>query len=208
VDERTGKPKALRPETALELAREEVVRLRKLGLLHGREIQFDLITDWYLMAWDAFRAEQFPADEARKLAIALGLNVEDDLVGRRVLRKKGKNVQLMQPQERRSKNLVNPDATAFATWLDALHTALLVYKEDGGPACDAFLKRTGLRTDTTFKAVVEAMVNAVPRTRIKGKYVRPEADALEKLRAAFFEDIEVPVDPEEQQIEQLVLDLK
>ncbi|MBN1815151.1 MAG: DUF1156 domain-containing protein, partial [Anaerolineae bacterium] len=65
VDERTGEPKPLRPETALDLAREEVIRLRKRGLLLGREVQFDPTTDWYLMAWDAFKAVEFPADEAR-----------------------------------------------------------------------------------------------------------------------------------------------
>jgi len=38
VDERTDQPKPLRPETALDLAREEVIRLRKRGLLLGREV--------------------------------------------------------------------------------------------------------------------------------------------------------------------------
>ncbi len=69
IDERTGEP-TLKPEIALDLAREVVVDLRRQGLLLGRAVQFDPVTDWYLMAWDAFRAEKFPADEARKLAIA------------------------------------------------------------------------------------------------------------------------------------------
>jgi putative DNA methylase len=42
VDPKTGLPRLLRPETALDLAREEVVRLRKQGLLLGRpEADFD-----------------------------------------------------------------------------------------------------------------------------------------------------------------------
>ena len=52
-DEKTGEPKALRPDVALDLARAEVVELRKRGLL-GRDTRFDPVTDWYLMAWDAF----------------------------------------------------------------------------------------------------------------------------------------------------------
>ena len=36
VDPKTGQPQPLRPETALDLAREEVVRLRKEGLLAGK----------------------------------------------------------------------------------------------------------------------------------------------------------------------------
>jgi putative DNA methylase len=196
VDEHTGQPKPLRPETALDLARQEVIALRKRGLLLGREIQFDEVTDWYLMAWDAFRAEQFPADEARKLAIALGLDVERDLVAWRVVGKKGSDVILLQPKNRRVRGKVDPEADHFDTWLDAAHTAMLVYDEDGAMACEAFLKRAGLMTDSTFKACLQAMINAIPRTKVKGKFVRPEADLLDKLRSAFFEKLEVPAEAE------------
>lgn len=208
VDERTGQPRPLRPETALDLAREEVIRLRKRGLLLGREVQFDPATDWVLMAWDAFRAERFPADEARKLAIALGLDVEGDLVARRVVSKKGSDVVLLPPKQRRGRGKADPDAEHFGTWLDAAHTAMLVYAEDGAPACEAFLKRAGLRNDGTFKACLQALINAVPRTKIKGKFVRPEAEVLDRLRLAFFEELEVPAAEEpEARVEQLPLDM-
>ena len=203
VDERTHQPKALRPETALDLAREEVIALRKRGLLLGRDVQFDPITDWYLMAWDAFQAETFPADEARKLALALGLDVERDLVAQRVISKSGSDVTLLQPKQRRVRGKVDPEAQGFDVWLDAVHTALLVYAEDGAAACELFLKKTGLRTDSTFKAALQAFLNAVPRSKVKGKYVRPEAAALEGLRAAFYEELEVPAE-EEPAAEQLV----
>jgi len=208
VDERTGEPKPLRPETALDLAREEVIRLRKRGLLLGREVQFDPTTDWYLMAWDAFKAVEFPADEARKLALALGLEMESDLVAHRVVGKKGSDVILLPPKQRRARGRVNPEADTFDTWLDAVHTAMLVYEEDGAPACETFLKRAGLRNDGTFKACLQAMLNAVPRTRIKGKFVRPEAKVLDSLRLAFFEELAAPAEEEpEARVEQLPLDM-
>ncbi|MBN1876002.1 MAG: DUF1156 domain-containing protein, partial [Anaerolineae bacterium] len=211
VDAQTGQPKPLRPETALDLAREEVVALRKRGLLLGRDITFDPITDWALMAWDAFRAGQFPADEARKLALALGLDVERDLVAGRVITKKGSDVVLLRPEQRRGHGRVDPELGSgdeggarrpYATWLDAVHTALLVYTEDGATACEGFLKRTGLRTDGTFKAAVQAFLNAVPRTRARGKFVRPEAAALDALRTAFFEDLSVTEDVEKPEMVQ------
>jgi len=196
VDERTGEPKPLRPETALDLAREEVIRLRKRGLLGGREVQFDPTTDWYLMAWDAFRAERFPADEARKLALGLGLDVEHDLVTQRVVSKKGSDVILLPPKQRRGRGKADPDAVHFNTWLDAVHTAMLVYAEDGARACETFLKQAGLRNDGTFKACLQALINAIPRTQIKGKFVRPEAEVLDRLRLAFFEELEAPAEKE------------
>ncbi len=197
VDERTGQPKALRPETALDLAREEVIALRKRGLLLGRDVQFDPVTDWALMAWDAFQAETFPADEARKLALALGLDVERDLVAQRVISKSGSDVTMLQPKQRRVRGKVDPEAKHYDTWLDAIHTVLLVYAEDGAAACEAFLKKSGLRTDGAFKAALQAFINAVPRNKIKGKFVRPEAAALDGIRATFFEELEVPAEEEE-----------
>ena len=197
VDEKTGQPKPLRPETALDLAREEVIALRKRGLLLGREVQFDPITDWYLMAWDAFRAQEFPADEARKLAIALGLDVEADLVRRkRVISKKGSYVLLQEPKQRRRRGLADPEAVVFDTMLDAVHAAMLIYQEDGTRACETFLKNTRLLNDGTFKACLQALLNAIPRTKIEDKFVRVEAELLDNMRLAFFEDLEVPPDEE------------
>ena len=197
VDEATGEPLPLRPETALDLAREEVVALRRKGLLLGQEVEFDPVTDWYLMAWDTFKAAQFPADEARKLAIALGLDVERDLVQRkRVIAKKGRFVVLQEPKQRRRRGLADPEAVVFETQLDAAQAAMLIYQEDGANACQTFLKGIGLLTDSTFMACLQAMINAIPRTQVKGEFVRPEADALDRLRLAFFEDLQVPAEEE------------
>ena len=194
-DEKTGEPKPLRPDVALDLARREVVELRKRRLL-GRETRFDPVTDWYLMAWDAFRAVAFPADEARKLALALGLDLERDLVTRRrLLRKKGATVELLSPSHRRGPHRVDPDSDAFEIWIDAAHTAMLLYRDEGAAVTEAFLKRASLLHDPTFKSLLQALVNAVPRVRKDGKLVRPEARSLDGLRLAFFEDLDPPPDP-------------
>jgi len=189
VDAKTGQPKPLRPEIALDLAREEVVRLRKQGLLAGREVQFDSVTDWYLMAWDAYAAEQFPYDEARKLAIALGVDLDHDLMRiKRLAQKKGEYIIMQTPVARRKTGMVDDESTSFTHWIDAAHTAMMIYSEDGAGACDLFLQKSGLKRDTTFKALLQTMINAIPRSRIKGKFVRPEAEVLENMRLAFFSD--------------------
>jgi hypothetical protein len=41
------------------------------------------------------------------------------------------------------------------------------------------------------------MINAIPRTRVKNTFVRPEADVLDRLRLAFYAD-ELTVPPEEE----------
>jgi hypothetical protein len=73
---------------------------------------------------------------------------------------------------------------------------MMVYDEDGARACEVFLKRTGLISDSTFKMAVQALLNTIPRTKIKGRFVRPEAQTLDDLRLKFFDDLEAP--PEEE----------
>ena len=196
VDER-GNPRLLRPEVALDVARTEVVALRKQNLLLGRTVQFDRATDWYLMAWDAFGAVEFPADEARKLALALDIDLEQDVIAQsRLVTKKQSSVMIQEPAARRRRGMVDPDQTHFDRWLDAAHTAMLLYSEDGAAACKRFLERAGLLMDGTFRALLQALINTIPRTRIKGKFARPEAECLDALRLAFFDDLVVPAEAE------------
>jgi adenine-specific DNA methylase len=193
-----GDPIPLKPGDALDLGRQEVVNLRKQGLLLGRAVEFDPMTDWYLMAWDAFRAQQFPADEARKLAIALGRDLEVDIVkGKRLVIKKGANVTLTQPKDRRKKGMVDPEAESFSHLIDALHTIMLVYDEEGSKACQVIVDKHGLRNDARFKALVEGAMRAIPTTRGKDKkFLRPEIETLENLRLLFWADLPAPKEEE------------
>ena len=203
TDPKTGDPIPLLPGEALDLARSEVVNLRKQGLLLGRSVEFDPVTDWYLMAWDAFRAQEFPADEARKLALALGLDLEANLIrDKRLVSKKGKNVTLALPSARRRKGMVDPDAEAFPHLIDALHTAMMVYEEDGSKACQVFIDRLGLRNDSRIKALVQAAMQAIPSARGKdGKFLRPEMTILDALRLLVWEDLPAPPEEEIPKIE-------
>lgn len=198
TDPKTGDPLPLQPGEALDLARQEVVNLRKQGLLLGRSVEFDPVTDWYLLAWDAFRAQEFPADEARRLALALGLDLEANLVKvKRLVTKKGKNVTLSLPSARRKKGMVDPEAESHTHLIDALHTAMMVYEEDGSRACQVFVDRHGLRNDVHIKALVQAAMQAIPTTRGKdGQFLRPEMASLDAMRLLFWDDLPAP--PEEE----------
>lgn len=203
TDPKSGDPLPLKPGEALDLARQEVVNLRKRGLLLGRAVEFDPVTDWYLLAWDAFRAQEFPADEARKLALALGLDLEKDLVrDKRLVGKKSASVVLNLPAGGRKKGMVDPDAQGFPHLIDALHTAMMICDEEGSKACQVFFDRQGLRTDSRIKALVQAMMEAIPTTRDKaGKFLRPEMTTLDALRVLFWDDLPAPKEEEPPKIE-------
>lgn len=134
MDPKTGEPRPLRPEEALKLAREEVASLRRRGLLLGRQIEFDPVTDWYVLAWDAFGAEA-PFDDARKLGLALGVDVQADLLPLRIVTKKGgkkdSTIVIQSPRLRRKPGLADPEQDTYGRLVDAAHALMLVVLDDG-----------------------------------------------------------------------------
>ena len=194
ADPATGEPVPLCPEEALDLARKEVAGLRLRGIALGRPVRFDPVTEWYLLAWDAFRAVSFPYDEARKLAFSLGLDLDGELRKIKIVTKKASAVVLQEPKDRRRPGLADPEGDDFERLIDAVHAMMNAYLEDGVKGAEAFLKRTGLGARPEFRDVVQALVNAVPRTRKAGRFIRPEAAALDDL-AFMFPDLRMPEEP-------------
>jgi putative DNA methylase len=202
ADPLTGESRLLRPEEALNAAREEVVRLQRRRLV-GREAQLDPLTDFVLIAWDNFRAAEFPFDEARRLALAVGGLEVDDLVRAKLLTKKSGTVVLTQPKDRIRRSAdddarlpgVAVGATQFESVIDALHTAMYVADVDGLGAAKAMLDRASLAGDPAFLAGLQGLVRAIPRTKVKGEWVRPEAAILDALCVAYFAQIEMPDAP-------------
>jgi hypothetical protein len=160
-------------------------------------VEFDRVTDWYLLAWTDFLAAEFPYDEARKLSIAMHLEMDDLARGHKLVRAASGKVTLLTPPQRRTAKGLDPDADAWPTMVDALHSLMLVYEEEGLGAARAWMARSGKDGDQKFHDLVEAALHAVPRAKEKGEFARPEARALEGLRATLFDDIEAPSDPDE-----------
>jgi hypothetical protein len=198
-----GQPELLRPDRALDLAREEAARMKKRDLLGGRAVEFDRLTDYYLLAWNDFRAAEFPAGEALKLSIATHLDLDELISGHRLLRSSAGWVTLLTPAERRTAGGIDPEEFSPPAYIDALHTLMLVYEEDGLQAARDWLARAGFADDVRFRDLIRSALVAIPRTKEKGEWVRPEARALEGLRATLFDDIPAPPDPDAALVEDL-----
>jgi adenine-specific DNA methylase len=188
-----GRPRVLRPDTALDLARERVAMLKMRGLLGGKDVDFDRVTDWWLLAWNDFQAAEFPFDEARKLSIATHLEVDDLAKTHKIIKQGSGMVTLLTPAQRRTAGKLDPDAGSWPTWLDRLHALMLVYDE-GPAAVRSWLARTGMADDPRFVDLVHAALYAVPRVKEKGGFARPEARILDGLRATLFDQIPLPED--------------
>ena len=203
-----GQSRLLRPDEALLVAQEEVVRLQRNRLV-AHQVEFDPLTDFWLLAWDTFGAREFPFDEARKLALAVG-GVDIDEVSRaKLLSKKTGSVLMQEPKNRYRRDPdselpgVNRDRLVFPALVDALHTAMYVIDLDGAAAARSWLEQRRLTADARMQALVEAAVKAVPRAREKGELTLEEAVLLERLVVAAFPDITIPEEESLHEQEQL-----
>jgi putative DNA methylase len=194
-----GQSRLLRPEEALLAVQEEVARLQRNRLV-ASHVEFDPLTDFWLLAWDTFKAQEFPFDEARKLALAVGGVEIDDLARAKLLTKKTGTVTMCEPKQRFRRDAdsdlpgVNRERITFPALVDALHTALYVADLDGAAPARTWLEHRRLVDDARFRALVEAAVKVVPRVRERGELVLAEAVLLERLVLAAFPNIHLPED--------------
>ncbi|MGW2147483.1 DUF1156 domain-containing protein [Nonomuraea bangladeshensis] len=192
-----GRDQLLRPEDALSLAREEIVDLRRARLI-GQGAKSDMLTDFVLLSWDTFAAREFPYDTARLLALAVGGLDVDKLERAKILKKGSGTVKLLTPSERVRRGAerdlpgVRPDAESFANVIDAVDTALYIAEHDDWPAAKRFLDKHGYTSDAGFNAVLQGLVNVIPRTKVKGAWAVPEAGRLDMMCTLYFPDVTLP----------------
>jgi putative DNA methylase len=203
-----GRARLLRPEEALTVARAEIIRVQRARLV-GHPVEFDAFTDYTIAFWDLIKDSTATFDEGRRLALAVGGLDVDELQRAKLVEKKAGTVRLLEPKERvrvRGGDVdapgVRPAAEGFSSLIDAIHTACYVADEDGLGAAKALLERTGLSKDARFTAAVQALVNAVPRTRIKGTFILPLASSLDRLITTYLPDVALPVDEQDAPVEE------
>lgn len=168
----------IRPEEALDIARAEVAKLR-IARLVGHERRFDPTTDFVVLSWSLFADVGFPFDEARKLALGVGADV-NGLIDDKVLAKKGSNVSLVDPRDRVQRRL-KPEGP-FANLHDAVSVMLRLYTTDGAGAVRSWLVEHGYEHSTEFKEAVLALANAVPRVQDQdGKWSVELAEVIDEV---------------------------
>jgi adenine-specific DNA methylase len=193
-------PYAVSPEDALDAARREVKAWRLEKLTSGsRRAQLDPLTEWFVLAWDAFQAPQFPYDEALRLARVVGLDLDKDVVGV-LAEKKASDLILWDSSTRATKGKLGaPDGTK--SWIDAIHHCAHRARSIDLNAAKQLLDDNGLANSPVFLTALEAVLEVLPLSaRYTGfdpvKAAAPAAsdfEALENLRRlALAEQVPAP----------------
>jgi adenine-specific DNA methylase len=193
-------PYAVSPEDALNAARREVKSWRLEQLTHKRaRTELDPRTSWFVLAWDAFQAPVFPYDEALRLARAVGVDLDKDIVGS-LAEKKGSDLTMWDSTKRAAKGALG-SADGSSGMIDALHHAAHQGRTKTLEAARELLQRAGIMEDGNFRAAMQAILEVLPvGTAFSGVDLPEDVagagndfEALEKLRRlAFADQVESP----------------
>ena len=154
-------PYAATPEDALETARREVKRWRLNQLTHLKaDADLDPATAFFVLAWDAFRAPVFAYDEALRLARAVGVDLDGDIVGR-LAEKKGSDIRLWDSARRAAKGTLGP-ADGSRGMVDAIHHGANTARLRSLAAARELLERVLVTEDPRFFAALEAVLEVLP----------------------------------------------
>jgi adenine-specific DNA methylase len=180
----------VRPEEAFAEARRAIANYRFYKLAQTDTQGFDPLTTWYMLAWDAFRAREFPFDDARQLALALGgFNVSDLAKTYKLIDSTSGTCKFLTPQQRHKKRAFSLVEAEFSPryLIDALHAIITIYFEEGAiEPVRRFLKATGLLSNDLFMRSWEVALKVIPRIGDEKKRI-PEERALADLWLAMDE---------------------
>ena len=189
-------PYAVTPEDALDAARREVKQWRLQRLLHAkRQDDLDPLTEWFVLAWDAFKAPEFPYDEGLRLARVVGLDLDAEVVGR-VAEKKGSDLVLWDSAKRAAKGALG-SADGSRSQMDAIHHVAWRIRQQNLEAGRDMVEHGRLDASPGFVTALTAMLEVLPVsstfTRVKGESgavaeAANDFDALEHLRRLVFSD--------------------
>ena len=154
-------PYATTPEDALDAARREVKRRILEQLTHLKaDADLDPVTSFFVLAWHAFRAPVFPYDEALKLARAVGVDLDGDIVDR-LAKKKGSNLHLWDSAQRAAKGTLGPPDGSQGM-IGAIHRAAHTARTRSLQAARELLADAQTDRDPRFFAALEAVLGVLP----------------------------------------------
>ena len=157
-------PYVATPEDALEVARREVKRWRLEQLTHLKaDADLDPATAFFVLAWDAFKAPVFAYDEALRLARAVGVDLDGDIIGR-LAQKKGSDMVLWDSARRAAKGSLGPPDGSRGM-IDAIHHAANLARSRTLDAARELLSQTQVDQEPRFFAALEAVLEVLPVSR-------------------------------------------
>jgi putative DNA methylase len=198
----------VQPAQAFAEARRAVAGYRFRKLANSETAGMDSLTQWYLLAWDAFKAREFPFDDARQLALAIGgFDVSDLSRTYKLLDSASGSCKFLTPSQRLKKRAFKTSVDEFSHRyvIDGLHAVMAIYEEDQNlMAVRRFMKETGLTTNEMFMKAFEVALDVLPKSTDEYKILLNLRLGMDEIQAKVpYQQTEIPLDLEKEKQEDL-----
>ena len=171
----------VRAEEAIEAARRVVIEFTLQDIIKGKSYNIDPVSKFYLIAWHFFKARSFPFDEARRLALSIGINIDELKTGYKILNKKSGDVYLILPKEREKSGTISVDnPNDKGILVNATHIAILAYEQGGKKLYENVIEKLRRNTDRNFRLYMETLFNFLPDVKDLDKNL-PEKKLLGEI---------------------------
>ncbi|MFW6296731.1 MAG: DUF1156 domain-containing protein, partial [Halothece sp.] len=196
----------VRPEKAFAEARSAIANYRFQKLVQSDTAGFDTLTQWYLLAWDAFKAREFPFDEARQLALAIGgFNVADLAKVHKLLDSASGSCKLLTPSQRLKKRAfsINPQEFSAQHLVNGLHAIIALYQEEENiQMVRRFMHDTGLVSNDMFSKTMEVAFKVIPQNVPEHKALLDLWLAMDEIKSkVVYEQMEINLDDGQMNLE-------
>jgi putative DNA methylase len=196
----------VQPAQAFAEARRAVAGYRFRKLANSETAGMDSLTQWYLLAWDAFKAREFPFDDARQLALAIGgFDVSDLSRTYKLLDSASGSCKFLTPSQRLKKRAFKTSIEEFSLRhvIDGLHAVMAIYEEDQNlMAVRRFMKETGLTNNEMFMKAFEVALSVLPTSTDEYKILLNLRLGMDEIQAKVLyqqEEIILDLEKEKQQ---------
>lgn len=143
----------------LDEVRSRVTEYALRRILHGVSLEkIDPLSRFYLLWRWTYNGETIAYDDARKLAQAVGVELDHIRGTGRLVSGKDK-ITVAKPEERKIEEIARKQPVSL---IDALHKACLLWKADRRKELEGFLADVGVANDPTFWETAQALSELLP----------------------------------------------
>lgn len=125
----------------------------------------DAPTRYYILHRWAYAGNDVPFDDAMRLAMALGADIDALMDSRGVLKQSGDSVKLLNPKQRgKREDLGQPDRSGrIASVVDVLHQAVILWESGQRESLSRFLSENAHGREEQMRLVAQTLIDILPQ---------------------------------------------
>lgn len=153
----------VRPEEIFQVTRKTLIRHLFKKYTASNDLLLDKEMQFYAVIWSLLQAQSFDFDEARQIALAVGIEIKE-LENRKILKKDKGDLTFLTPDERLKKRAFDVDSDYFLSQVDILHALFCVAESGGSLGVNNLVKRMNWYDDQAIFQVLEVAYQVLPQT--------------------------------------------